>query len=187
MLIKGIAKVLRIAEQCIYYLYRTKEIYMNVSVITADYYNKQQANDVMICLSAYALDPMGGGECLSTYTQHNLIEKLQQQNNVFSVLCYVDDKVAALANCVEGFSTFSAKPLINFHDIVVLKEFRGRGLTTYLFDYVEQIAIDKGCCKLTLEVLEGNIVAKKAYEKVGFSGYELDPKMGQAVFWQKKL
>lgn len=104
----------------------------------------------MQCLSAYALDPMGGGESLSTYVQNNLIAKLKLQNNVFSVLCYVDGKVAALANCVEGCSTFSAKPLINFHDIIVLKEFRGQGITQYLFDYVEKIAIEKDCCKLTL-------------------------------------
>ena len=160
---------------------------MSISVITANYHDEQQANDVLTCLSAYALDPMGGGEALSEYVQNNLITQLQQQANVFSVLCYVDGKVAALANCVEGFSTFSAKPLINFHDIVVLELYRGRGLSQYLFDYVEAIARDKGCCKLTLEVLEGNTIAKKAYEKVGFAGYELNPEMGQAVFWQKQL
>jgi GNAT superfamily N-acetyltransferase len=160
---------------------------MTISVITADYHDEQQAQDVMKCLSAYALDPMGGGEALSEFVENNLITRLQQQCNVFSVLCYVDGKVAALANCVEGFSTFSAKPLINFHDIVVLESNRGQGLTKHLFDYVEKIAIAKGCCKLTLEVLEGNTVAKNAYEKVGFGRYELDPEMGQAVFWQKKL
>ncbi len=160
---------------------------MTVTVITADYFNEQQANDVIKCLSAYALDPMGGAAPLSDYVEKNLIAQLQKRSNVFSVLCYVDGKVAALANCVEGFSTFSAKPLINFHDIVVLKEFRGQGLTQYLFAHVENIALEKGCCKMTLEVLEGNHVAKNAYRKVGFSGYELDPEMGQAVFWQKKL
>ena len=160
---------------------------MAISVITADYQDKQQAQDVMTCLSAYALDPMGGGEALSEFVEQNLITQLQQRSNVFSVLCYVDGEIAALANCVEGFSTFSAKPLINFHDIVVLGAYRGRGLTQYLFDYVEAIAVEKGCCKLTLEVLEGNTIAKKAYEKVGFGSYELDPEMGQAVFWQKKL
>lgn len=160
---------------------------MKISVVTANYYDRQHAQDVMTCLSAYALDPMGGGEALSEFVQNNLIAQLQQRSNVFSVLCYVDGNVAALANCVEGFSTFSAKPLINFHDIVVLDAFRGQGLTQHLFDHVEVIAIEKGCCKLTLEVLEGNIVAKNAYKKVGFGSYELDPKLGQAVFWQKKL
>jgi len=51
----------------------------------------------------------------------------------------------------------------------------------------EQIAIGLGCCKLTLEVLEGNAVAQAAYKASGFAGYQLDPKMGKAMFWQKKL
>ena len=52
---------------------------------------------------------------------------------------------------------------------------------------VELLARDRGCCKLTLEVLEGNAVARSAYEKFGFTGYELDPAMGKAHFWEKKL
>jgi GNAT superfamily N-acetyltransferase len=47
-----------------------------------------------------------------------------------------------MANCEEGFSILSAKPLVNFHDITVLKEFRGQGLTQHLFDYVEKIALE---------------------------------------------
>jgi hypothetical protein len=30
-------------------------------------------------------------------------------------------------------------------------------------------------------------VAQTAYKASGFAGYELDPKMGKAMFWQKKL
>ncbi|WP_077341750.1 GNAT family N-acetyltransferase [Pseudocolwellia agarivorans] len=160
---------------------------MTVEVIKADYHNEQHAKDVLLLLNAYAMDPMGGGEPLCEYTQQHLIENLKQQNNVFSVLVYVDDKPAAIANCVVGFSTFNAKPLVNFHDVAVLKAYRRQGLTQLMFNKVEQIAKEMGCCKLTLEVLEGNTVAKSAYAKQGFAGYELDPKMGQAVFWQKKL
>ncbi|WP_076418075.1 GNAT family N-acetyltransferase [Colwellia sp. UCD-KL20] len=160
---------------------------MTVEVIKADYHNEQHAKDVLLLLNAYAMDPMGGGEALCEYTQQHLIENLKQQNNVFSVLVYVDDKPAAIANCVVGFSTFNAKPLVNFHDVAVLKAYRRQGLTQLMFNKVEQIAKEMGCCKLTLEVLEGNTVAKSAYTKQGFAGYELDPKMGQAVFWQKKL
>jgi hypothetical protein len=38
-----------------------------------------------------------------------------------------------------------------------------------------------------LEVLEGNTIAQMAYKSCGYSGYELNPKMGRAMFWQKKL
>ena len=51
----------------------------------------------------------------------------------------------------------------------------------------EEIALGLGCCKLTLEVLEGNSVAQAAYKASGFAKYELDPSMGKAMFWQKKL
>jgi len=52
---------------------------------------------------------------------------------------------------------------------------------------VEDIAKEKGCCKLTLEVLDGNKAAQNAYTKFGFGGYELDPVMGKALFWQKSI
>ncbi len=160
---------------------------MPIDVIQADYQNEQHTTDLLFLLNDYAMDVMGGGEPLSEYTQQHLVENLKQQSNVFTVLAYVDGKPAGIANCVVGFSTFAAKPLVNFHDVSVVKAFRRQGITHLLFNKVEQIAKDMGCCKLTLEVLQGNEVAKAAYEKEGFAGYELDPKMGQAVFWQKKL
>ncbi|MFT5906124.1 MAG: ribosomal protein S18 acetylase RimI-like enzyme, partial [Cryomorphaceae bacterium] len=42
-------------------------------------------------------------------------------------------------------------------------------------------------CKITLEVLSKNEVAKSAYQKFGFSGYELDPEAGKALFWEKPI
>jgi len=158
-----------------------------IEIIQADYSDAQQAKDILMLLNEYALDEMGGGEPLSNYAQTHLIENLKQQNNVFTIMAYVDGKPAAIANCVIGFSTFNAKPLINFHDVAVIKAFRRKGLTQMLFNKVEEIAKKLDCCKLTLEVLEGNSIAKSAYAKQGFASYELDPKMGQAVFWQKKL
>lgn len=160
---------------------------MLIETIQADYENEQHANDLLMLLNEYALDPMGGGESLSEFTQQNLIDNLKKQSNVFTILTYVDGQAAGLANCVIGFSTFNAKPLVNFHDVAVIKKFRGLGLTDKMFTKVELIAEAMGCCKLTLEVLEGNNIAQSAYRKQGFSGYELDPKMGKAVFWQKKI
>jgi ribosomal protein S18 acetylase RimI-like enzyme len=64
---------------------------------------------------------------------------------------------------------------------------RGRGLGKRLLAQVEQLARELDCCKLTLEVLEGNRVAQAAYLASGFEGYELNPQVGRALFWQKKL
>ena len=158
---------------------------MTIKIITADYLNQQQANDLVSLLDIYAQDPMGGATPLTDYTKQNLAAELAKLGNAFSVLCYVDEKPAGLINCFVGFSTFKCKPLIYIHDIVVVGGNRGLGLSQKMLDEVERIAKEKGCCKLTLEVLEGNVVAKNAYEKFGFSGYELDPSTGKALFWEK--
>lgn len=160
---------------------------MKIEILQADYANKDHSDDLLMLLNDYAKDPMGGGEELSDYVKENLIATMAKRSDVFTLLCYVDGKPAGIMNCVEGFSTFSSKALINVHDVGVLTEYRGLGLSERLFAELEKIAIAKGCCKLTLEVLEGNKIAQSAYTKYGYSGYELDPQLGKAIFWQKKL
>ncbi len=160
---------------------------MAVNIFLADYENPQQAEDLVMLLDAYAKDPMGGGEGLSEHVKQELVKTLAKRNDVFTILCYVDDEPAGLINCIEGFSTFNCKPVMNIHDVTVLEKFRGKGLSTKMLDEVEALASFRGCCKLTLEVLEGNEVAKQSYQKFGFSGYELDPKLGSAMFWEKKI
>lgn len=160
---------------------------MKVQIIRADYTIPQHQTDIIFLLNSYALDQMGGGEPLSPFVQKSLVAELAARPYAFSILCYVDGKPAGLANCFEGFSSFACKPLINIHDLVVLSEFRSMGLSQRILKEIESIAVSKGCCKITLEVLEGNTTAKGAYRKFGFSGYQLDPKMGDAVFWTKGL
>jgi len=160
---------------------------VQINIIQADYENEQHGKDLVMLLNAYALDPMGGGEALPDEVQKNLVATIAKRNDFLTLLCYVDDKPAGILNCVEGFSTFKCKPLLNIHDCGVLNEFRGLGLSQKLFHAVEKISKERGYCKLTLEVLEGNIVAQNAYKKLGFSGYELDEKMGKATFWEKVL
>ena len=77
--------------------------------------------------------------------------------------------------------------MLNIHDVIVIEKYRGRGISKKMLNKAEEIAISLGCCKLTLEVLEGNTIAQGAYKSCGYSGYELNPKMGKAMFWQKKL
>ena len=124
---------------------------------------------------------------LPTHTQENVARELSKLSYAFSVLSHVDGAPAGLVNCFESFSTFNCKPLINIHDIVVSSEFRGNSISQKMLATVEDIARKKGCCKITLEVLQGNVIAKHAYRKFGFHGYELDPALGKAEFWQKSL
>ena len=160
---------------------------MNIEVRLADYTDPHDGKNLVDLLDAYARDQMGGSTPLLDGVKEKLIAKLSKFPAAFSVICYVDKVPAGMANCFEGFSTFNCKPLINVHDIAVVEEYRGLGLSQLILAKVEEVAQERGCCKITLEVLEGNQVARNCYKRFGFSGYELDPLMGQALFWQKKL
>ena len=160
---------------------------MALEIVRADYGNPRHARDLVFLLNHYAADPLGGGEPLSEFTKSNLIAELAKRPHAFSVLCYAEDAPVGLANCFTGFSTFKCKPLVNIHDIVVLKAFRGKGIGPRMLEWIEAFAREMGACKLTLEVLDQNDSAKTAYAKAGFSAYELDPTYGQAVFLEKTL
>jgi len=56
-----------------------------------------------------------------------------------------------------------------------------------MFKKIENLAKQRDCCKVTLEVLKGNELAKNIYNQLGYAAYELDPKMGTALFLEKKL
>ena len=159
----------------------------NRNILVADYANPQHAEDIVYLLNQYALHPMGGGKPLDSAVVQNLVSELAKRSYAFSVLCYVNEAPAGLGNCMESFSSFKCKPIVNIHDLYVDGKYRGLGLSHALMDKVEQIAREKRSGKITLEVLEGNQVAQASYRKFGFAGYELDPEMGRAMFWEKQL
>ena len=158
-----------------------------IKTLIADLSSNNHGRDIVRLLDAYASDVMGGGQPLSDYTKANLISELSKRDRCVAVLTYVEDEAAALAICFEGFSTFACRPILNIHDITVHPDFRGRGLSVEIMKKVEEQAVKRGCCKITLEVLEGNNRASKIYRKFGFRPYELDAQMGRAIFYEKKL
>ncbi|MGD8711331.1 MAG: GNAT family N-acetyltransferase [Thiohalophilus sp.] len=160
---------------------------MNIEILKADYSNKAHEKAIPMLLDAYARHTIGGGKPLKDSVKSRLVSELAKLPHAFSVIAYVDGQPAGLVNCFKGFSTFQCRPLVNIHDIVVMDQFRGIGLSQKMLDKVEHIAREEGCCKLTLEVLDNNKIAKSAYRKFGFAAYELKPEMGTAQFWQKLL
>jgi GNAT superfamily N-acetyltransferase len=159
----------------------------SLGICRADYANPAHGAALVSMLDVYARDPMGGGKPLSVFARKHLVAQLAARAQAFSVLAFDNQLPVGLANCFEGFSTFACLPLINVHDLVVLPEYRGRRIAQKMLDTVEEIARQRGACKLTLEVLQGNAGAVKLYHRLGFVTYQLDPAMGQAQFLQKWL
>ncbi len=158
-----------------------------IEVCIADLSVPTQAQAVVQLLHEYALDPTGGGQGLSDYAQTNLTKELAQRKTVHVILAFVDEVPAGLVICLEGFSTFACQPLLNIHDVIVTESQRGKGISKLMLHKAESIAISLDCCKLTLEVLENNHIAQAAYLACGFHNYELNPRLGKALFWEKKL
>ncbi len=156
-------------------------------LLLVDYDDPEQGRILVELLDEYARHPMGGGRPLQGETREQLVRRLAEIPGAFSILAFVDNRPAGLANCFAGFSTFACRPLVNVHDLMVSAPFRGKGLAGRILAKVEEIARQRGCCKVTLEVLEGNEAAQHAYRRAGFAPYELDPAQGRALFWEKKL
>jgi len=160
---------------------------MTVRIIQADLANPVHARALVEVLDAYARDIMGGGQALSPTTRANLATELGKRAGVHVWLAFDGEQAVGLANCIEGFSSFACKPLLNIHDLAVMPAARGQGIGRRLIERVVQQARELGCCKVTLEVLEGNAVAQSLYRATGFAGYALNAESGRAMFLQKLL
>jgi len=158
-----------------------------IEIVRARYDEPTHTAALVELLDAYARDPAGGGEALSEFVRNNLVAELATRPFIFSVLAFEGGAAVGLINAIESFSTFACRPLVNIHDVVVLPGHRRRGVAAQMFAEVEAIARTRGACKLTLEVLSGNLSARTLYEKLGFDDYRLDPAMGHAQFMQKWL
>lgn len=162
-----------------------------IVVRSVDLDSEQDASALLDLLSHYAMDPMGGGHALPSSTHERLIPRLKQLSNFHAALAWAGEgkkeQAVGLINCVIGFSTFAAAPLLNVHDLVVRGDRRGKGIGSALLGHAEHLARDLGCCKMTLEVLSENTIAQRSYVRVGFRPYVLDPAAGHALLMVKPL
>lgn len=152
-----------------------------------DFSAAQQRHAFVELLDMYARDPMGGGQGLSEDVRERLPRDLAAWPGGVHLLAWHDNEAVGLLNAFMGYSTFKAQPLMNVHDIAVRAPWRGQGVGHALLQALQGLARERGCCKLTLEVLSGNTGARHAYEKFGFENYALDPALGAACFMQKLL
>lgn len=158
-----------------------------VRIERLDPLDARHARALLAVLDGYARDPSGGGTGLTDDVKARLPGLLAQQAHYIGLVAFEGDRPVGLINAFLGVSTFKAQPLLNIHDIAVEPDRRGAGIGRRLLAAAEALARERNCCKLTLEVLEGNHTAVGLYRAVGFTAYELDPAMGAARFFEKWL
>jgi GNAT superfamily N-acetyltransferase len=142
----------------------------SVTVMEADLTCPEHQAAVVELTDSYARDVMGGGQPLPDEVKRGLIPALREHPTTLIFLAYHEGKAVGIATCFIGFTTFEARRLLNLHDLAVLPAYRGRGVGRELLGTVERKARALGCCKITLEVLEGNARARRMYEAAGFEG-----------------
>lgn len=158
------------------------------TIVRTDLSHPVHREALLRLLDIYAAGPTGRGYPLDAQAREALPALLASRAHFVGWLAFAaDGQPAGVINCFEGVSTFRAKPLLNIHDIAVDPAHQRRGIGRQLLAAAEQEAIARGCCKLTLEVLEGNTGAYQAYLQSGFAPYALDPALGQAMFLEKPL
>jgi ribosomal protein S18 acetylase RimI-like enzyme len=134
----------------------------------ADLTSASDAASVLAVLDSYASDPVGGGTPLSAEVRHQLIPALRAHPTALVLLAFAGERPVGLLNGFFGLSTFNAKPLLNIHDLAVVPDMRGKGVGRLMLTESEKIARQRGCCKLTLEVQDGNSPARLLYDRFGF-------------------
>jgi GNAT superfamily N-acetyltransferase len=160
---------------------------MSTQIVEADLTLAEHCDAVLAMVDAYSRDPMGSAKPLDPDVRARLIPGLRKHPTTLIFLAFEDGQAVGSAVCFIGFSTFAAKPLVNIHDCMVLPAFRGKGIGRRLLEAVERKARELGCCKLTLEVMDNNHRALRAYEAAGFVRYSLQQDAGTAVFLSKPL
>ncbi len=158
-----------------------------VRVLQADLSLPEHQAAVVELVNAYAMDPMGNGRPLDREVKEALIPGLRSHPTTLIFLAWEEMKPVGIAVCFLGFSTFATRPLLNIHDLAVLPEHRGKAIGRMLLAEVEMAARARGCCKLTLEVLENNHGAIKMYQAAGFAPAVYREAAGRALFLAKPL
>jgi GNAT superfamily N-acetyltransferase len=142
---------------------------MDLTIREANLHDATDCSTVVEVLDSYASDAIGLGEPLSPEVRARLPEGLRNHPTTLVLLAFASERPVGIAICFLGFSSFNALPLLNIHDLAVIPAWRGKGVGKALLAAVEARAVERGCCKLTLEVQDHNSRARALYEHVGFA------------------
>lgn len=160
---------------------------MSIEIRAADFEQAADAAGYLAVLESYARGRSGGGAPLDPDAKRRLVPALREQPGALVLLALREGTVVGIASCFFGFSTFAARPLLNVHDLAVLPEFQGQGIGGALLAAAEERALARGCCKVTLEVLETNTGARRLYQQRGFRDFELAGVAQRTLFLVKPL
>ncbi|MBT8486732.1 MAG: GNAT family N-acetyltransferase [Phycisphaerales bacterium] len=160
----------------------------DIHITLADLSIPSVAADAVAMIDAFARD---GGAEIDPAVRTRLADGLREHPTTEILLAHrnreENREPVGIAVCFRGFSTFSARPILNIHDLMVMPSARKQGVARALLRAVEKRARELGCCKVTLESHEHNTAANRLYESEGFDHRDVTPRAGDVFFWGKRL
>jgi len=103
------------------------------------------------------------------YTTEELTEIINNDDKPIYV-AEEDGKILGYVFCIliqNGKGSLNDFKTLYIDDLCVSEKYRGQKTGSKLYKYVQDVAKQKGCYNITLNVWEGNDAAKKFYEKCG--------------------
>ena len=154
----------------------------SIDIIPCDFENPAHCEALVSLMNEYISDKMGGGTPYTDEQKSQLVEGLRNHPSKLVLLATAGDEFIGLTNCFVNFATFTVKPYINIHDVIVTRSWRNNRVGRRLVEKVIEKASELGCSKVTLEVRADNHNAKFLYNSLGF--YDAEPRQ---YYWTKYL
>jgi len=153
-----------------------------LEIIPCDFQNPGHCEALVRLMNEYITDKMGGGQPYTEEQKIKLVEGLRDHPSCLVFLALSGDEFVGLINSFVNFATFTVKPFVNVHDVIVTEGWRNRGIGRSMLLHVIEKAKELGCSKLTLEVRADNQNARFLYDSLGFK--DADPRQ---YYWSKYL
>lgn len=151
------------------FLYGEMATEKNIQIIDGDLNIEEHAAHFLRLTSAYMADEMGGADAWNEEQKKDVIREMANHPCALILFVKVDGQFAGICTSFYAYSTFLAKPLLNIHDIYIDNSFRGMGVGKKLVQALGEIAKQKNCGKITLEVRRDNLNARDLYKSQGFT------------------
>ncbi|MBN1789131.1 MAG: GNAT family N-acetyltransferase [Bacteroidales bacterium] len=151
-------------------------------IIPCDFSNPAHCNALVALMNEYICDKMGGGVPYTELQKTQLVEGLKNHPSKLVLLAVAGDEYIGLTNCFVNFATFTVKPFVNIHDVIVTDSWRNNRIGRKLIEKVIEKAAELGCSKVTLEVRADNHNARYLYDSLGF--HDAEPRQ---YYWTKYL
>jgi ribosomal protein S18 acetylase RimI-like enzyme len=154
----------------------------SVEILPLDFSEPAHCAALVSLMNEYITDRMGGGKPYDEDQKIRLVNGLKRHPSKLVLLARSGNHYIGLVTCFINFATFTVKPFINIHDVIVTEAWRDKGVGRRMLEKVIEKAAEMDCSKVTLEVREDNLNARHLYQMLGFE--DAEPRQ---YYWAKYL